>query len=48
MGAQDKMASPEIEDKLLSVMLVGTVIKLQSSETAERNRDSTLESLAEL
>jgi hypothetical protein len=48
MGAQDKMASLEIEDKVLSVMLVGAVIKLQSSETAERNHDSTLESLAEL
>jgi hypothetical protein len=46
MGAQDKMASPEIEDKVLSVTLVGTEIRLQSSRTGERNRNSTSESLA--
>ncbi len=47
MGAQDKTASLEIEDKVLSVTLVGTVIRLQSSEIVERIHDSTLESLAE-
>jgi hypothetical protein len=46
MGAQDKVASPEIEAQVLSVMLVGAVIRLLSSATSERNCDSTLESLA--
>jgi len=48
VGTQDKAASPEIVDKVLSVILVGTKIMLQSSRIVERNHDSTSDNLAAL
>ncbi len=46
VSLQRKAASPEIEDTVLSVMLVGTVFRLQSSGIDERNHESILKSLA--
>jgi hypothetical protein len=45
MGTQKTAASPEMEDKVLSVMFVGTVTRLQFCGIGERNRDPPSDSL---